>query len=58
MLYFYKFMVAVIRFELVLALSAGSNMNQAHALRRDLTRWERMLHSEILSRYIRAIRPE
>lgn len=63
MLYFYRLMCHLTRFELSLALHAGSNPNHIQALRRDLTRWERALHSEILSRqtesrYIRAIRPE
>ncbi len=63
MLYFYRLMCHLTRFELDLALHAGSNPNLIQALHRDLARWERALHSEILSRqtesrYIRAIRSE
>lgn len=63
MLYFYRLMCHLTRFELVLALTANSNPAYIYALHVDLTRWERALHSEILSRqtesrYIRAIRPE
>ncbi len=67
MLYFYKLMCALTSFELVLALHAGSNPELIQQLRRDLDKWERELHTELLSRhalrqnstsYTRAVRPE
>lgn len=63
MLYFYRLMCHLTRFELMLALHAGSNPNHIQALHRDLTRWERALHREALTRqtagrYIRAVRTD
>lgn len=63
MLYFYRIMCHLTRFELVLALSAGSNPSYITALHVDLTRWERALHREILARqtvgrYVRAVRTD
>lgn len=63
MLYFYRLMCHLTRFELALALSAGSNPSYITALHVDLTRWERALHRETLTRqtagrYIRAIRAD
>lgn len=63
MLYFYHLMCHLTRFELALALTANSNPTYITALHVDLTRWERALHREILTRqtvgrYIRAVRAD
>lgn len=63
MIYFYRLMCYLTRFELTLALSANSNHTYITALHVDLTRWERALHREILTRqtagrYIRAVRTD
>lgn len=61
MLYFYALMVRLTKFELACALTVGLNPDHIKQLHIDLTKWERELHSEILSRqtigrYARAIR--
>ncbi len=63
MLYFYRLMCHLTRFELVLALTANSNPAYIYALHVDLARWERALHRETLTRqtagrYIRAVRTD
>lgn len=61
MLYFYRLMYHLSRFELACALTVGSNPDYIAQLHRDLSKWERELHTETLSRqscdrYVRAVR--
>lgn len=50
MLYFYRLMCHLSRFELACALTIGSNPAYIAQLHRDLSKWERELYSEVLSR--------
>lgn len=58
MLYFYRLMCHLSRFELACALTVGSNPAHIAQLHRDLSKWERELHTETLSRqtYSRCVR--
>lgn len=61
MLYFYRLMVVLTRFELAVALTVGQNTEHIQQLHIDLSKWERELHSKLIARqtigrYVRAVR--